>query len=242
MEGTEGATRVLPRGVDARGVARYESATDVVKSAARHFAALGRSVGDPAELEACGHEGLLDAARRFDPSRGVSFRTFAYYRVRGAMLDGLRKMGSWSRRGHERVALLSAAQNVSEGAYEDMPARTELTAEKAEELMRDHMASMATAMAIGLFAARATEGEDIVAVDRGEGPEVEYATAELGALVRTAVEELPPPEDQIIRRHYFEGESIEAVGAALGVSKSWASRLHTRAIRRLTQRLQRAAP
>lgn len=238
MDGTEGAERALPRGDDARVVALYESATDLVHSAVRHFAALGRSAGDKAELEACGREGLLDAARRFDPSRGVSFRTFAYYRVRGAMLDGLRKMGSWSRRGHERVALLQAAHSTSEGAYEDVAGRTELTAERAEEMMREHMASMATAMAVGLFAARATEGEQIIAVDRGESPEVEYASAELGSLLRAAVEELPPPEDQIVRRHYFEGESIEAVGASLGLSKSWASRLHTRAIRRLTLRLK----
>jgi RNA polymerase sigma factor for flagellar operon FliA len=67
---------------------------------------------------------------------------------------------------------------------------------------------------------------------------VEYATAELGSLLRSSVEDLPPPEDEIVRRHYFEGESLEAVGQSLGLSKSWASRLHTRAIRRLTQRLR----
>src|SRR4029078_7285804 len=130
--------------------------------------AVGSAGGDAAELEAWGREGLLDAARRFEPDRGVSFRTFAYYRVRGAMLDGLRKMGNWSRRGHERVALLQAAQSTSEGAYEDAAARGALTAERAEEMMREHMAAMATAMAVGLFAARAHEGEEIVAVDRRE--------------------------------------------------------------------------
>lgn len=228
----------LPRGDDPAVVARYESAVDLVASAARHFTAGGRLLGERGELEAWGREGLLDAARRFDPDRGVTFRTFAYYRVRGAMLDGLRKMGSWSRRGYERVALLQAAQSTSEGASEDVAARGEVGRKQAEEMLRDHMASMATAMTMGLFAAGAVESQEIIAVARTEDPEAEYATAELGSLLRSSVDDLPPPEDQIVRRHYFEGESLEAVGQSLGLSKSWASRLHTRAIRRLTQRLR----
>ncbi len=240
MEGTTGARRELPRGDDARVVALYESCTDLVQSAVRHFKAVGSAGGDTAELDALGREGLLDAARRFDPERGVSFRTFAYYRVRGAMLDGLRKMGNWSRRGHARVALLQAANSTSEGACEDL-ARPDIEPARAAELLRAHMASVATAMALGVFASRATEGGSIIAADRGPDPETEYATAELGSLLRASVAELPPPEDQIIQRHYFEGESLEVVGASLGLSKSWASRLHTRAIRRLTQRLQKSA-
>lgn len=237
MEGSNQAGN-LPRGDDPAVVARYESAVDLVASAARHFTAGGRLLGERSELEAWGREGLLDAARRFDPDRGVTFRTFAYYRVRGAMLDGLRKMGNWSRRGYERVALLQAAQSTSEGACEDVAARGDLGRKPAEEMLREHMASMATAMAMGLFAAGALESQEIIAVGRNEDPEVEYATAELGSLLRSSVEDLPPPEDEIVRRHYFEGESLEAVGQSLGLSKSWASRLHTRAIRRLTQRLR----
>lgn len=239
MEGFNQAGN-LPSGNDPEVVARYESAVDLVAAAARHFTAGGRLPGERSELEAFGREGLLEAARRFDPSRGVSFRTFAYYRVRGAMLDGLRKMGAWSRRGYERVALLQAAHSTSEGAAEDVAAQGELSRERAEELLRDHMAAMATAMTVGLFAAGAFESQEIIAVDRGEDPESEYASAELGSLLRTSVDELPPPEDEIVRRHYFGGESLEAVGASLGLSKSWASRLHTRAIRRLTQRLRQA--
>lgn len=238
MEGPNEASQ-LPRGDDREVVARYESAVDLVAAAARHFTAGGRLLGERAELEAWGREGLLDAARRFDPGRGVSFRTFAYYRVRGAMLDGLRKMGAWSRRGYERVALLQAAQSTSEGLYEDHAAAgRDVEPARAEQMLRDHMASMATAMTLGLFAASAVESKEIIAVGRTDDPETEYATAELGSLLRSSVDALPPPEDEIIRRHYFEGETLEAVGSSLGLSKSWASRLHTRAIRRLTNRLK----
>lgn len=238
MEGRNEAPQ-LPRGDDREVVARYESAVDLVAAAVRHFTASGRWPGERAELEAWGREGLLDAARRFDPSRGVSFRTFAYYRVRGAMLDGLRKMGAWSRRGYERIVLLQAAQSTAEGFYEDHVATgRELDAARAEEKLREHMASMATAMALGLFAASAVESKEIIAVGRTDDPETTYASAELGSLLRASVDALPPPEDEVIRRHYFEGETLEAVGKSLGLSKSWTSRLHTRAIRRLTARLK----
>src|SRR5690606_300924 len=141
-------------------------------------------------------EGLLDAARRFDPARGVSFRTFAYYRVRGAMLDGLRKMGAWSRRGYERVALLQAAQSPAEGCYEDHAIiGRDLDPARAEQMMREHMASMATAMTLGLFAASAVESREVIAVGRTDDPEAEYASAELGSLLRASVDALPPPED-----------------------------------------------
>jgi RNA polymerase sigma factor for flagellar operon FliA len=49
------------------------------------------------DLVAFGSQGLVEAAGRFDPARGVSFRSFAYYRIRGAMIDGIRQMGSYSR-------------------------------------------------------------------------------------------------------------------------------------------------
>ena len=59
--------------------------------------------GDLDDLIAFGFGGLLEAQQRFDPGRGVRFKTFAYHRVRGAMLDGVRKMADLPRRAHERL-------------------------------------------------------------------------------------------------------------------------------------------
>jgi RNA polymerase sigma factor (sigma-70 family) len=68
-------------------------------------AKLKRSLGRTLEFEdlvAYGSKGLVEAADRFDPTVGVSFTTFAYYRIRGAMLDGLRTMGWYSRADYAR--------------------------------------------------------------------------------------------------------------------------------------------
>jgi RNA polymerase sigma factor for flagellar operon FliA len=58
-------------------------------------------------------------------------------------------------------------------------------------------------------------------------------------VVRSAIAELPNEESELVRRHYLEGERFDAVAADIGLSKSWASRLHTRAIGRLSKRLRR---
>src|SRR3954454_21742355 len=62
---------------------------------------LGRSI-DFEDLVGYGSKGLVEAAERFDARQGASFATFAYYRIRGAMLDGLRTMGWYSRADYAR--------------------------------------------------------------------------------------------------------------------------------------------
>jgi RNA polymerase sigma factor for flagellar operon FliA len=64
---------------------------------------------DTDDLRGWGQQGLLEAKQRFDPARGVRFSTFAYYRIRGAVLDGVRKQGWLSRRAHAKVRAYEAA-------------------------------------------------------------------------------------------------------------------------------------
>jgi RNA polymerase sigma factor for flagellar operon FliA len=220
---------------------RFESALDLVDAIARRIA---REVGSSVEMDellSFGREGLLDASRKFDPDRGVPFRGYASFRVRGAILDGVRKNSRLPRRAHQRLRALDAAGRVSEGAAEDAlaPAPPGTTAAVAERALGDHLAAMATAVAMGLLAstARGEEGER-VPVDTHASPEEALARAELLAVVRTSISELPHEEAELVRRHYLEGERFDHVAAELGLSKSWASRLHTRALRRLTEKLR----
>src|SRR5262245_17063244 len=84
-------------------LSRFEGALDLVDAIARRIA---REIGGAAELDellSFGREGLLDAARKFDASRGVPFRGYASFRVRGAILDGVRASARLPRRVHERL-------------------------------------------------------------------------------------------------------------------------------------------
>jgi RNA polymerase sigma factor for flagellar operon FliA len=222
-------------------LARFESAIDLVDAIAWKISReLGASL-DIDELKNFGREGLLDAARRFDPSRGVPFRGYASFRVRGAILDGVRSISRLPRRTHERLKALGAAQLVSEGAAEDVfaPAPPGVTPADAESALAEHLAAMATAMAVGLLSGTAFGDEgDRVPVAPQPGPEEALGRAELMAVVEKAIRELPDNEAELVRRHYLEGERFDHVAKDLGLSKSWASRLHTRAIRRLSDALR----
>ncbi|HEX3598093.1 MAG TPA: sigma-70 family RNA polymerase sigma factor [Polyangiaceae bacterium] len=223
---------------------RFHGALDLVEIIARQ---VRRSLGAGVELDdlvSYGREGLLDAARRFDAARGVPFRAYANFRVRGAVVDGVRATARLPRRVHERLRALDFAREVSESSAEDAlgaPPAPGGPAD-AERALATHLAAMATAMAVGLVAeaGRGDDGE-LTTVDARDTPEEALGRAELLAKVQDAILTLPKEEAELVRRHYLEGERFDRVATDLGLSKSWASRLHTRAIGRLTKRLRGVA-
>lgn len=220
---------------------RFNQNLELVEILARQ---IGRTLGPAADLDdllSFGREGLLDAARRFDGARGVPFRGYANFRVRGAIIDGVRASARLSRRTHERLNGLQAAAQVSEGAIEDLsaPIPPVAAAAAAEQALGDHLAAMATAMAVGFLAptAHGDDGER-TPVATSDDPEVAFGRAELLHVVRQALAELPSEEAELVRRHYIEGDRFDRVAEELGLSKSWASRLHTRALGRLAKKLR----
>jgi RNA polymerase sigma factor for flagellar operon FliA len=219
---------------------RFEENLELAEIVARQ---MGRAAGRHAsfdELVSFGRSGLLEAARRFDPARGVPFRVYANFRVKGAILDGLRSMSALPRRAHERLRGLEALTLYGEGAAEDVFAAQPPAADRvhAEQALVDHLGAMATAMAMG-FISETGWGEDgaPVSIVPGDSPEESAARSELLAAVRDEIDRLPYKEAELVRRHYLEGERFDHVARDLGLSKSWASRLHTRAMGRLHKRL-----
>ncbi len=220
---------------------RFHETLELVQIVARQVArSFGQSV-EVTDLESYGREGLLNAARRFDAERGVPFRAYANYRVRGAIIDGVRADARLSRRMHEKTRALQAAATTSEGTLEDLqaPSPAGSTAADADVALSSQLASMATAMAVAMATSSDASQETLASAD--ESPEEATSKAELLELVREAVAELPDQESELVRRHYFDGERLDHVATSLGLSKSWVSRLHTRAVDRLTRRLRSVA-
>lgn len=218
---------------------RFKIAEDLVPSLARQIRrAVGPSVG-LAELISCGNEGLLDAARRFDPTRQVPFRSYAYLRIRGAILDGVRAIMPLPRRMWEKLRALEAAQKLTESRIsDDSGALPPQDVGDAEAALAEHLAAMTTAMAIGMLARPGTgECSEPISVEVNS-PEQLAIRMELTRQVEQAIETLPTVEGILVRRHYLEGQNFGAIAKDLGLSKSWASRLHRRAMERLAESLQ----
>jgi RNA polymerase sigma factor for flagellar operon FliA len=195
-----------------------------------------RSIGRLVEMDdlvAYGTQGLLEANERFDPRRGVAFSTFAYYRIRGAIYDGVREMG-WrphSRAQARQVEFETHANHVLQQAAEDAPPPG---SGGEMEAVESTITQLATAYFVRL------EAEAGVGVaDTAPSAEAQVAAASVGALVREALATLPDKERELIRLMYFDEKSLTEAGAAIGLSKSWACRLHARALRLLGDELSR---
>lgn len=203
---------------------------------------LGMGLGMVDDLESAGREGLVDASRRYDPARGIAFATFAQHRIRGSMFDALRRETTLPRRAFDRLRALSASLSLNEACLEDLAAQPlpGVTSADLDAKLAEHLANLATAIATGLLAEPTIEEGRPSAVSPTPSPEEELERAQARVLLEQAVQALPDDERALVEGHYFRGRRFDAVAQDLGLSKSWASRLHTRAIGRLTARLSAA--
>jgi RNA polymerase sigma factor FliA len=187
------------------------------------------------DLISHGREGLLAAARSFDPTRGVPFRRWANIRVRGAVIDGIRASATLPRSVYTRLRAIEAADHAREGLSGEADAAK--TPEDADRRLGEYLAGAATAIALGFSGSSVDEhGEP---TDRAPSVEDRLLREELFAAIRRSIQELPDAERTLVQRHYFDGVTFEQAASELGLSKSWASRLHTRAVGYVTRSLKR---
>lgn len=209
-----------------------------VESLARRVAASMPHSIDIGDLVQDGMIGLIDAAHRFDEGRGIRFETFAERRVRGAMIDALRR-DAWPR-GVRRV------RRQLEAAREDL--RRELGAEPS---LADLAARVGTDEArLGRTIVRINTIEStspMAKVDQLDeaqlppvllpaevpSPDAAYTDVETRERIRRAVSTLPPRERKVIGMYYFREATMKQIGAEIGVNESRVSQLHARAIERL---------
>jgi RNA polymerase sigma factor for flagellar operon FliA len=226
--------RYVP-GVDGESAQLVERHLDLARRAAAMIHPRVRDHVAFDELVALANAGLAEAASRYDPDRGVSFATFAWYRVNGAIIDGLRKATNLPRRTWARLVALRAASDYLENRAErDRGAAQRGTAAAggADALaqVKQTMSAIRTMYVTSLETMRAG-GFDI----EDGTPELasRLDTSRLAARLRKAIESLPAKERALMTKHYWEGKNLLEAGAELGMSKSWASRLHAQAVEKL---------
>lgn len=184
------------------------------------------------ELVAMGNLGLTEAAQRFDPAAGASFAHFAWYRVQGAMIDGLRRMTHLPRRVWAQLATLRAAADYLEAqAQRAEVARSQATAATTADRLAEVRAAIGAVRTMYVVALDHVPDERLA--HEVPAPDVALGRARLAARLRSAIERLPERERTLVLAHYQGDQTLQDAGAAMGLSKSWASRLHARAIDRL---------
>ncbi|QEF98445.1 RNA polymerase sigma-D factor [Stieleria maiorica] len=202
-----------------------------------------RSLPIPMDLDdliAYGQLGLAEAAQKFDPDCGTRFTTFAYYRVRGAIYDGVSKMNWTSRARLRRLRFRDMAEDVlrSESSQGENADEKSNSSEDA-----DWLGKMTERLAIVYLASGDEDSESNVlaqAADQHEIPSKVVANREMQTTLRKLVDELPNDAKRLISTIYFEGFSLTEAAERVGISKSWASRIHAKSLDQMAQSLRRS--
>src|SRR3712207_3204190 len=187
------------------------------------------------DLVAYGEVGLVEAAERYDPRRGVAFSTFAHYRIKGAIYDGLREMGYFTRPGGVRVRWVANASDVVQSALDDAVSDAPATVSVDDEIA-DAQSLIDALIPVYLLSL----GSDAVpeVVDQHAMSMEQIERRELARLVMDVLRELSEDEQELINALYFKHVSMTELAARQGITKSWISRLHTRAIKHLRELLR----
>jgi RNA polymerase sigma factor for flagellar operon FliA len=197
---------------------------------------------DVDDLVGAGVLGLIDAADKFDPARGVRFRTYAERRVRGAILDHLRSL-DWAPRSLRRRARdVEAAYGKLEREFGRAVTDSEVAAYLGIELWElQDLAFEINAVQISSLTAADSDDDfptsrdllDVVADTSESSPFAECVRSELRTRLAQAVDKLRYKERLVISFYYVEELTMKEIGTILGVNESRVSQLHTRAIQRL---------
>ena len=221
---------------------RVANGLPFVEALARRMASTMPHSIDISDLVQDGVIGLIDAAHRFDDSRGIKFETFAERRIRGAMIDALRK-DAWPR-GVRRVRReLEAAREKLRKTLGHEPSLADLAQEVGsdEKRLGKTIVRINTIESTSPFSSAESVDESqlpaVLVPAEPERPDMQYERDEVKNRVRNAIATLPPREQRVIALYYYNEVTMKDIGAELGVNESRVSQLHARAIRRLREAL-----
>lgn len=203
------------------------------------------------DLIGWGIDGLIDAIERYDPDRGVKFKTYAIIRIRGAIYDKLREM-DWIPRSVRQIEkeyqkVVSELQyETGEKPSEEMIAeRLGISLEEFQEtsLKLQSSRSYVNSLDNTLFPDSSSDNgitlEDIIeAPDELANPESIVIRNEIIEKIKEAIKELPEKELQVIMLYYHEELTLKEIGAVLNVTESRVSQLHARALELLKEKLK----
>ncbi len=209
---------------------------ELVKRIAYHLAGRLPSSVDVEDLIQAGMIGLLEAASNYSDDRGASFETYAGIRVRGAMIDALRRL-DWAPRSVHRKAREAGEAIRAIEEREGREARdTEVAGQMGIPLEEYHRIVQDAAVChVGSIDDSET-AVDVVDDTREPGSEAEQG--ELRTAMAGAIAQLPERERLVMSLYYDEELNLKEIGAVLGVSESRVCQIHGQALVRLRARLR----
>lgn len=216
-----------------------ESYLPLVKKIAYHLKARLPSSVFTDDLIQSGVIGLMEALQRYNANQGASFETYAGIRIRGAMLDEIRK-GDWTPRSVHRK---SRAVSDAMGAVEARLGRESYDSEVAEQLgvtLEEYHKILLDTSSAQLLSIDEPDHNDLSEGQlegHAKSPLAELADSGFKDSLAQAIENLPEREKLVMALYYDEELNLKEIGEVLEVSESRVSQIHSQAIKRLRSRL-----
>ncbi|MCB2184850.1 MAG: FliA/WhiG family RNA polymerase sigma factor [Deltaproteobacteria bacterium] len=199
------------------------------------------------DLISAGVIGLIDAVDKFDPDKNVKFKTYAEFRIRGAILDELRSMDWVPRSVRRKSSTLEDAYNRLQNRLGRPATDEEMAADLGVDLEEFHRL-LDEVRGVNLLSLDDAESPlaqlDAEAVLEALGrdeigdPLALLGLAELRLQVAHAIEGLPDKEKLVVSLYYYDELTMREIGEVLGYTESRISQMHTKAILRLRARLR----
>lgn len=199
------------------------------------------------DLKSSGVMGLLDAIDKYDPEKGVEFKSYAEFRIRGAMIDELRAM-DWVPRSVRRNAKKLSEAYAKVENREMRPARDEEVAAELEVDIEEFYKLLDEAKGISVIheyevlnqGNSMAHGEDdqinILGIDITPLESLNHSEAV--RIIAEAIERLPRNERTAVSLYYYEELTMKEIGDVMGYTESRVSQLHTKAVIRLRNSLK----
>ena len=187
--------------------------------------------------------GLMDAAEKFRPDQGKSFRSYAELRIRGTILDELRHMDWVPRSVRRKMQSLERAKKSLERDGGDPPTDQEVAAVLNLPMNKYHklvnQAQSRSVVSLEDLSGKGDDFRDILQALKGDSlpPDARLRYEELRKVLATAITQLPEREKIMITLYYYEELPLKEIGQVLGVTESRVSQLHGGALQRLKKKL-----
>lgn len=186
------------------------------------------------DLVSAGHEGLMEAARRFDPKRGIRFPAYAQQRVRGAILDDLREQDSLSRDMRRISTALHNAEQDLTATLGRRPSDDELARELgiSTEALTERRLKLAGHTVLGFGDLHPSQARAVEA-DPAPSPLDMAQRAQLCRYLEAAVASLPPRTQQVMTLYYRDDLTLREIGKVMGFTESRACQVIAEALQKL---------
>lgn len=193
--------------------------------------------------------GLVEAVRRYDPSKGTNFHAYAVQRIRGSMIDAFRRMDRLSRTMRQKAREAQRAQAELETELGRTPSEREIAAHLGIPLQQYREAAANArwvTVSLDRMLEKDEEGDSFPAAEMPTAEEdldftKSFEERELREELADAIQALPERERLVVSLYYVERLTMKEIAAVLSVSETRVSQLHAQAVKRLRRAMLRHA-